>query len=133
MHQNYYGTSIKTIKNNIDKGIDLILDIDVQGAEQLRKKFEKQAVLIFILPPSMKVLYNRLKERGSDSDMEIIRRMTEADKELSFYSKYDYILVNKELDKTTEELKSVIMAERCRTERFSFPKDFYSGAEKSHD
>lgn len=126
VHQNYYGTSVKMIKDYLDKGKDLILDLDVQGAEQLRKRFEKDAVLVFIIPPSLKVLHVRLKDRGSDSDREILRRMSDADKELSFYEKYDYILVNKDLDETAEQLQSIIISERCRTARFSFPNNFYS-------
>jgi guanylate kinase len=126
VHQNYYGTSVKMIRDYIDKGTDLILDLDVQGAEQLRKKFEKDAVFVFIIPPSLKTLHVRLKDRGSDSDREILRRMSEADKELSFYEKYDYILVNRDLEETAEQLQSIIISERCRTNRFSFPKNFYS-------
>lgn len=126
VHNNYYGTSVKTIKENIDKGIDLILDIDVQGAEQLRKKLkDRDAIFIFILPPSLEILRVRLKERASDSEGEILKRMIEADKELSFYDKYDYILVNRNLDDTTHQLNSIIIAEKCKASRFSFPSDFF--------
>lgn len=127
VHGNYYGTPMKTIKKSIEKGIDLILDIDVQGAEKLRDKFtERDAVFIYILPPSLEILHQRLKERESDTEAEILKRMLDADKELFHCERYDYILVNKDLNETTEQLKSIITAERCRVERFSFPKDFYS-------
>jgi guanylate kinase len=126
VHNNYYGTSIKIIKENIDKGIDLILDIDVQGAEQLRKQLkDRDAIFIFILPPSLGTLRTRLKERASDSEGEILKRMIDADKELSFYDKYDYILVNRDLDDATHQLKSIIIAERLKTRRFIFPSDFF--------
>jgi len=126
VHNNYYGTSIKIIKENIDKGIDLILDIDVQGAEQLKKQLkDRDAIFIFILPPSLGTLRTRLKERASDSEGEILKRMIDADKELSFYDKYDYILVNRDLDDATHRLKSIIIAERLKTRRFIFPSDFF--------
>jgi len=126
VHNNYYGTSIKIIKENIDKGIDLILDIDVQGAEQLKKQLkDRDAIFIFILPPSLGTLRTRLKERASDSEGEILKRMIDADKELSFYDKYDYILVNRDLDDATHQLKSIIIAERLKTRRFIFPSDFF--------
>ncbi|HUU49693.1 MAG TPA: guanylate kinase [Nitrospinota bacterium] len=126
VHNNYYGTSIKIIKENIDKGIDLILDIDVQGSEQLRKQLkDRDAIFIFILPPSLGTLRARLKERASDSEGEILKRMIDADKELSFYDKYDYILVNRDLDDATHQLKSIIIAERLKTRRFIFPSDFF--------
>lgn len=126
VHNSYYGTSIKIIKENIDKGIDLILDIDIQGAEQLRKQLkDRDAIFIFILPPSLGILRRRLKERASDSEREILKRMIDADKELSFYDKYDYILVNRDLDDATHQLKSIIIAERLKTRRFIFPSDFF--------
>ena len=113
---NYYGTSRAILRKAEDAGKDLILDIDVQGAAQLKQRLN-QAVSIFILPPSRQVLESRLRNRSSDSDEVIQRRLEAASNEIEEYGKYDYLLINDNLDASFERLRGIILAERCRTER----------------
>jgi guanylate kinase len=113
---NYYGTSQAILRKAEAAGKDLILDIDVQGAAQLKDRLS-QAVSIFILPPSRKVLESRLRNRSSDSDEVIQRRLEEASNEIEEFGKYDYLLINDNLDASFEKLRGIILAERCRTER----------------
>ena len=113
---NYYGTSRAILRKAETAGKDLILDIDVQGAAQLKERLN-QAVSIFILPPSRQVLESRLRNRSSDSDEVIQRRLEAASNEIEEYGKYDYLLINDNLDASFERLRGIILAERCRTER----------------
>jgi guanylate kinase len=113
---NYYGTSRAIWRKAEDAGKDLILDIDVQGAAQLKQRLD-HAVSIFILPPSRQVLESRLRNRSSDSDEVIQRRLEEASNEIEEFGKYDYLLINDNLDASFEQLRGIILAERCRTER----------------
>ncbi len=113
---NYYGTSQAILRKAKAAGKDLILDIDVQGAAQLKQRLN-QAVSIFILPPSRQVLESRLRNRSSDSDEVIQRRLEEASNEIEEFGKYDYLLINDNLDASFEQLRGIILAERCRTER----------------
>jgi guanylate kinase len=113
---NYYGTPSAILRKAEAAAKDLILDIDVQGAAQLKQRLH-QAVSIFILPPSRQVLESRLRNRSSDSDEVIQRRLQEASNEIEEYGKYDYLLINDNLDASFEQLRGIILAERCRTER----------------
>ena len=113
---NYYGTSRAILRKAETAGKDLILDIDVQGAAQLKQRLN-QAVSIFILPPSRQVLESRLRNRSSDSDEVIQRRLEAASNEIEEYGKYDYLLINDNHDASFERLRGIILAERCRTER----------------
>ena len=113
---NFYGTSREVLRKAEAVGKDLILDIDVQGASQLREKLQG-AVTIFILPPSRQELEKRLRLRSSDSDEVIERRLREAAREVLDYHKYDYVLVNDQLDESFERLRGIILAERGRTVR----------------
>jgi guanylate kinase len=113
---NCYGTSRAVLRKAQAAGKDLILDIDVQGAAQLKQRLN-QAVSIFILPPSRQVLESRLRKRSSDSDEVIQRRLEEASNEIEEFGKYDYLLINDNLDASFEQLRGIILAERCRTER----------------
>lgn len=113
---NYYGTGRAILRKAESDRKDLILDIDVQGAAQLKLRLD-QAVSIFILPPSRQVLESRLRKRSSDSDEVIQRRLLEASNEIEEYGKYDYLLINDNLDASFERLRGIILAERCRTER----------------
>jgi guanylate kinase len=110
-----YGTARRFLKQTEARGNDLLLDIDVQGAAQVKEKMP-EAVSIFILPPSRQQLEWRLRNRGEDSDEEIDRRLDTARREIENYSKYDYILVNDHLEQATDELKAIVLAERlCRS------------------
>ncbi len=110
---NYYGTHQGALQIAENKGLDLVLDIDVQGAAQLRKRIPA-AVTIFILAPSREKLEQRLRARSQDSDEVIRRRLADAAREIQDYSLYDYVLVNEDLNEATETLKSVVRAERIR-------------------
>ena len=112
----FYGTSRQVLRRAAEQRRDLILDIDVQGAAQLKEKLP-QAVSIFILPPSRQELEARLRKRSSDSDEVISRRLSDAGKEVSNYERYDYVLVNDQLDESFERLRGILLAERCRKHR----------------
>lgn len=110
---NYYGTAIANIEDKLKQGEDVILEIDWQGAAQVRKQLP-YAVNIFILPPSQSALEERLRGRGQDSDEIIQRRMRDAKSETSHYSEYDYLIVNDDFENALTELKSIVLARRCR-------------------
>lgn len=110
---NYYGTAVADIEDKLKQGEDVILEIDWQGAVQVRKQVP-DSVNIFILPPSLRALEDRLRGRGQDSDEIIARRMRDAKSETSHYSEYDYLVVNDEFENALTELKSIVLARRCR-------------------
>lgn len=116
VHGNLYGTSVRTLEECRRSGVDLILDIDCQGARQLKECYHG-GVYIFILPPSYDELRRRLNGRSSDSHEVIGRRIDAAAGEIRESRWYDYIIVNDQFSKAVEELKSVMIAERCRTSR----------------
>ncbi len=116
VHGHFYGTPRKALADKMEQGIDVLLEIDVQGAMQVKKLFE-DAVFIFILPPSMDVLRNRLETRGGDSPDEIQRRLQKAREEVWSYREYYYILRNDDLTRSLKELESVFLAERIKTKR----------------
>ena len=113
---NYYGTSQVWIESNLEKGIDVFLDIDWQGARQIREQMP-QAKSLFILPPSNGELERRLNARGQDSDAVIAKRMAEAKSEISHYSEYDYVIVNDDFDTALMDFKAIIRAERLKQDK----------------
>lgn len=113
---NYYGTARKTIEQVLSTGVDIFLDIDWQGAQQIRNKMP-QTRSIFVLPPSKEELERRLRGRGQDSDETIERRMAQAVAEMSHYAEYDYLIVNDEFNTALMDLKTIIRAERLRLGR----------------
>jgi guanylate kinase len=113
---NYYGTHSSELERAAAENVDLILDIDVQGARQLKEK-RPAAVSIFILPPSRQVLEERLRARSQDSEPVIKRRLHEAAEEIRNYSLYDYVLVNREVEASVDTLKSIVKATRSRRDR----------------
>jgi guanylate kinase len=110
---NYYGTHQDALVIARDQQKDLVLDIDVQGAAQLKKRIP-DAVSIFILPPSREVLEQRLRARSQDKEEVIRRRLADAAREIRNYSLYDYVLVNNDLDLAAETLKAIVRAERVK-------------------
>ena len=114
VHGNMYGTSTSEVKNMLNEGLDLLFDIDVQGAKQIKDK-KKDAVLIFLLPPSLQTCEERLKRRGDDTDEEILLRLDRARKEVENAHWYDYLIINDTIDGAFEKLKSIIIAEKNRT------------------
>lgn len=113
-----YGTPRKTLIDQMEQGIDVLLEIDVQGAIQVKKKFE-DAVSIFILPPSMQVLRSRLQNRASDTPEEILRRLQKVKEEVWSYREYAYVVRNEDLSHSLHELESVFLAERLKTKRLN--------------
>ena len=112
----FYGTPRKGLDLSRQRGNDLILDIDVQGAAQLKKKLP-EAVTVFILPPSRGELEARLRKRSSDPEEVIERRLRQATQEVSNYRLYDYVLVNDQLEESLRTLRGILEAERCRKDR----------------
>jgi len=110
---NYYGTARRYLDEANRHGHDLVLDIDVQGEAQVKRKMP-ESVSIFILPPSREVLESRLRHRSEDSDAVIQRRLTGARKEIENYPNYDYILVNDRLEQSIAQLKAIVAAERLK-------------------
>ena len=114
VHTNLYGTSKRVLDDMIREGVDVILDIDTQGARQIKSHFTT-AVFVFIMPPSMAILEERLRNRKSDREDEIRKRMRRAVDEIRDYGLYDYIVVNRDFERALSELRSIVVAERCRT------------------
>lgn len=110
---NYYGTSRRVIEETLSQGIDVFLDIDWQGARQVREAYP-QAQSIFIVPPSLDVLEQRLRHRGQDSEATIAGRMAKAQAEMSHYHEFDYLLVNDDFDETLANLEHIVLARRQR-------------------
>ena len=108
---NYYGTSKKAIETQLDAGIDVFLDIDWQGAQQIRNLVD-DVETIFILPPSKEELESRLNNRGQDSAEVIAGRMAKAQSETSHYNEYDYVVVNDDFDTALAEIETIVMAKR---------------------
>ncbi|MGF1772459.1 guanylate kinase [Vibrio wakamikoensis] len=113
---NYYGTSRLWIEETLDKGIDVFLDIDWQGARQIREQMP-QAKSVFILPPSNSELERRLNVRGQDSNEVIAKRMSEAKSEMSHYNEYDYVIVNDDFDGALVDFKAILRAERLKQDK----------------
>jgi guanylate kinase len=116
VHGNYYGTSKNQVEHETSIGRDIILEIDVQGADSIREKVP-DSVGIFILPPSYEVLRERLIARQTESDEDLAVRLRNARDEVKEYTKFDYVIVNDEVAKATLDLQSVIYGERCRRRR----------------
>jgi guanylate kinase len=115
VHGNYYGTSAKFVDNLLTQGEDVILDIDVQGAQLIRQK-RADAIAVFIMPPSYQVLRDRLRQRRLDDTSTIERRLKIAWNEVSHYREYDYLIINEDLGGAIQELQSIIVSARCRVE-----------------
>jgi len=113
---NYYGTHRSELERAAAAGADLVLDIDVQGARQLKGRIP-HAVSIFILPPSRQVLEERLRTRSQDAEAVIERRLEEAAEEIRNYSQYDYVLVNREVQASTDNLAAIVRSVRSRRDR----------------
>ncbi|KMP11951.1 hypothetical protein UZ36_02615 [Candidatus Nitromaritima sp. SCGC AAA799-C22] len=120
VHKQYYGTAFETIDRYRQNGQDLLLEIDVQGAQTLRD-LNYEGVFIFILPPSVKELETRLTKRGTEPEEKIRERVEEGKREIQKLDLYDYILTNSRVEETADNLLSIIRAERCRREQYLPP------------
>ncbi len=116
VHGHLYGTSLAAIHKQVSAGFDLLMDVDVQGGRNIKKQ-SPDSVLIFLLPPSLKVLENRLKARGTDDPSVVRKRMAQASEEIESCSRYDYIVINDDLENAIHEAQSIIVSERCRRAR----------------
>lgn len=113
---NYYGTSMTVIQEKLEQGIDVILEIEIQGAAKVREKLP-EAVSLFLVPPSFEELSRRLYARGTDSEETIRQRLETARREVHEIVNYDYIVVNETVDRAVEEILAILTAEGCRKER----------------
>ena len=113
---NYYGTPIDEVKKQIAAGNEVVLEIEVQGALQVREKV-KDAVFVFIAPPSLESLYSRLNNRGTENEEIIKQRIEKAKKEIDLAYKYDYIVINDTVDNAADRIMAIIRAEHAKTER----------------
>ena len=116
VHGNYYGTSKQTVCHQLQAGQDTLLEIDWQGARQIRALFP-ETISIFILPPSIAALEERLNKRGQDSPEIIQQRLKAADNEIRHASESDYVIINRDFDRALTQLASIVDAARCRTAR----------------
>jgi|TARA_B100001939_G_C16947073_1_gene620742 guanylate kinase len=113
---NYYGTPLDKVEEQLKNGHEVVLEIEVQGALKVRRKI-KDAVYIFLVPPSKESLYNRLEERGTEDKNKILKRMEKANSEFKLAHKYDYIVVNDDVHNAADRILAIIRAEHARTER----------------
>lgn len=110
---NYYGTSRQAIEDQLSQGIDVFLDIDWQGARQM-KQLVPEIITLFILPPSQTELRSRLNKRGQDSEEVINKRMEQAQSEMSHYDEYDYVLLNDDFEQTLQQFENIVLGQRAR-------------------
>lgn len=125
-HNNYYGTPKANIEEELKSGKNVILEIDIQGAIKVKEKV-KEAIFIFIMPPSMKILKERLIKRNTETKEKVFERFKTAYKEINDYKKYNYIVVNDEIETAVNKVKSIILAEKCRVDRI---EDIYLNTEE---
>lgn len=132
VHSNqYYGTLKDKIDEKLENGIDVILNIDIQGAVELNNKI-KDAVFIFIVPPTMEILKQRLLDRNTESEEKVLERFKTAYKEINEVSKYNYVVVNDELEHAVDKVTSIMHAEKCRVDRIE-QVHLHSEEEVIHD
>lgn len=115
----YYGTPRKPVEQQLEQGNDVILEIDVNGAEEIRRKCP-EAISVFILPPSFSVLKERLSARGTETSQKLEKRLEIALEEIKSADKYDYLVVNDNLDEACKELVSIILCNRCKSENRNY-------------
>ncbi|MBM7855735.1 guanylate kinase [Desulfohalotomaculum tongense] len=121
VYDNYYGTPRRWVEEKLVQGEDVLLEIDIQGALQIKKKYP-DCILVFIVPPSINELQARLISRGTDCDDVIKRRLSCVEGELQEIPKYDFIVVNDKLEEAVNEVKAIITAEKCRPKYFDLQK-----------
>ena len=113
---NYYGTPKQYIKDNLEKGKDVILIIEIEGAANI-KEMLPESLLIFIMPPSIKELVRRLKQRGTEDNDKILKRFHKTYKEINEVTKYNYVVVNDNIEDAVDKIEAIIKAEKCRVDR----------------
>lgn len=118
VHTNYYGSPKQFVMDQIDKGEIVLLEIDVQGALQIKENY-KEAVFIFLLPPTMDELRNRIVKRGTETEEDINTRFSNAFKELDFVGEYDFFVVNDKVENAVKDIEAIIKSERLRVKRYA--------------
>ncbi len=113
VYDNYYGTPRKYVIDHIQQGKDVLLEIDIQGALQIKERYP-EGIFVFILPPSMQELKRRIIHRGSETEASLEKRFQSAFEEINYVKKYDYCVVNDHLDQAVERVKAIIKAEKCK-------------------
>jgi guanylate kinase len=116
VHGQLYGTRARVLESTLGEGRDILLDIDTQGAGQLRRRYA-EAVLVFIVAPSLAELEQRLRERRANNPGDIARRLARAREEIAMWRQYDYLIVNRDVKEAAEQLTAIVVAERARTSR----------------
>ncbi|HPD82333.1 MAG TPA: guanylate kinase [Alphaproteobacteria bacterium] len=127
---NYYGTPRAPVEKAMNEGKDVIFDIDWQGTQQLREMAREDLVTVFILPPSARELENRLRNRSKDTletEAQIRDRMAKSNDEMTHYSEYDYVLINRDIDRTLTQAQMILDAERLKRSRLKGLSDFVRG------
>ena len=119
VYDNYYGTPIQYVQDVLSQGRDCILEIDPQGARQVKER-KPDAVYVFIIPPSMHELERRITQRGTEKIHEIEKRMSSARDEISAMENYDYVVINDTVEQAVEKVKAIIIAEKCRVQRNNY-------------
>ncbi len=115
--EHWYGTPIAPVEATLGAGRDMVFDVDWQGAQQVRRRLPDHFVSVFVLPPSMTELHDRLRRRAKDSEKTVLARMAKAVDEVSHYDEYDYVIVNDEIERAVADVKSIFVAERLKRVR----------------
>lgn len=121
VYDNYYGTPRRYVLDKLKRGEDVILEIDIQGAMQIKEKFP-QCVLVFVVPPCLSVLRDRLSNRGTDSEEAIEKRLQSVCEELTHTERYDYLVMNDTIEEALDQVEAIIKADKCRPSRFELKK-----------
>ncbi len=124
---NLYGTPKKAVEDLLSQGKDVLFDIDWQGAQQLHEKMREDMVRVFILPPCVEELEQRLRKRAQDNDETIAFRMSRARQEMSHWPEYEYVIINDDFDTALSQLKSILIAERQKKSRYTGLNEFVRG------
>lgn len=129
VYDNFYGTPKAYVQNKLDHCKDVILEIDIQGAMQVKKN-HPEAVFVFIMPPSYEELKHRIISRGTETEKDILKRMHEAYKEVCSSRNYDYIVINDDVPAAAEKVCHIITAEKCKLKRFKIDYDSFKDKEE---
>jgi len=129
VYGNYYGTPKSFVKENLLAGRDVILEIDIQGALQVKEKFD-EGVFIFIVPPNMDELKRRIQKRGTETPEELLRRFKSAYEEINFITRYNYLVINDSVKEAAKKIEAIVAAEKCRVDR---NRDFYTSLQGGID
>ena len=117
VHDNYYGTALEPLRNKLDQGYDIVLDIDVQGAAIIRRESRLPAVHVFIAPPDLAELEKRLRGRATEDEATIVKRLKNAAQEMKSCDAYEYVVVNDRIENAVQVLSGIIYAERARSRK----------------